>query len=250
MAESTTHEQLEQFIAQIKDVIADKNLEGMRSLAIRAIIDQYGEYMFPGIRELPVDCPIRVKPDLRGMGCDGGYDPIPPQQIEFDASLTSLERFTTLLRAAIQFYAYSGPAELSFGSNLYTRWGFLHLDQSGAPNTRFFGLHQDMVRYLTEHACLRLSLGQQVWMQRGTSAHIRQLLTTSIVSKELLLNAYFGESFLNLVAAINRPTMPHLFEKLGELSDLVDNAHLCEFPPYAIRGYEDQYSQAALTLLS
>lgn len=221
------------------------SIETLRGLAHDQVMLRYGEHMYPDIRALPLDQPIRVKNNLRDMGCDGGFDPIPPQQIEHDASLAPLEVFTAFLRAAIQFYAFSGPAGLALEGGPYTRWGLLHLDQTGAPNTRFLGLHQDMVRYLTDDMCQRLGIGIQTWMQRGESSHIRQLLQQRGITSALLLDAFFGEEFIALVDAINGTRTPGTFDLLSDLSDLADNARLCEFPAPQILGYEERYSAAA-----
>jgi hypothetical protein len=219
----------------------------MRRAAHDFVIAAFGEYMYPGIRDLPFDQPIRVKPNLQEMGCDGGFDPIPPQQIEFDASLTPLERLTALLRAAIQFYAYSGPAELPVNVNPSTRWGFLHLDQTGAPNTRFYGLQQDMVRYLTDAVCDSLHIGSQTWMQRGDGTHIRQLITSPAVGEERLLRAFFGEAFPELYEAVNQKNA-HRFDAIADLSDQVDNAQLCEFTPEVIQRFQDEFTKEVLAI--
>jgi hypothetical protein len=223
-------------------------IETLRHLAREYVLAAYGEYMYPGIRKLPLDQPIRVKDNLRGMGCDGGFDPIPPQQIEYDASLTPLEVFTALLRAAVQFYAFSGPAELTLENGPHTRWGFLHLDQTGAPNTHFLGLQQDMVRYLTDEICRQLTLGIQTWMQRGESSHIQQLLEQPTITRDLLLSAFFGEHFVELVDVINGSRNTNTFVLLNDLSDQVDNARLCEFPSEQILGYEERYTREVMTI--
>lgn len=224
------------------------DLETQRAYAVNAALDLYGGYMYEGIRELALDQPLRIKNNLTEMGCDGGFDPIPPQQIELDESLKPLERFAALIRAAIQFYAYSGPAELKMNENPMTRWGFVHLDQTGAPNTRFYGLHQDMVRYLTEAACDTLGMGAQTWMQRGDSAHVRQLAANPAIGEDLLLRAYFNEAFPELVSALNRAGIGDVMAALSELSDYIDNARLCEFPEAGIVDYEARYARAVLAV--
>lgn len=206
------------------------------------ITNTYGKYMYPGIRDLPLNHPLREKANLIEMGCDGGFDPIPPQQIEFDASLKPLERFVALLRAAVQFYAYSGPAELQVGENPATRWGFVHLDQTGEPNTKFYGLHQDMVRYLTDALCLGLGIERQTWMQRGNGGHILLLIAHPSVGIEVLLHAFFGEAFPELVAAVDHDS-PGRFVQLADLSDQIDNARLCEFPSAEIERMEGRFTQ-------
>jgi hypothetical protein len=238
-------------IAQlIKRLQADESVRvaEMRRAAHDFVIAMFGEYMYPGIRDLPLDQPIRVKPNLREMGCDGGFDPIPPQQIEFDASLTPLERLTALLRAAIQFYAYSGQAELPVNVNPSTRWGFLHLDQTGAPNTRFYGLHQDMVRYLTDALCNSLPIGIQTWMQRGDGTHIRQLIASPAVGEDRLLHAFFGEAFPDLYESINQKNS-YRFDAIADLSDQVDNARLCEFPAETIQRFQDEFAKEVLAIV-
>lgn len=233
------------FSRRVQQLLAKGNtisLEEMRLGAVQLVMRRYGTYMYPGIRDLPLDQPIREKTNLREMGCDGGFDPIPPQQIEFDVSLTPLERFVALIRAGVQFYAYSGPAKLQVGKNPATRWGFVHLDQTGAPNTMYYGLHQDMVHYLTDVICQHADIPLQTWMQRGDGSHIQQLIARPSVGEDLLLNAFFGEPFPDLFAAIDHAKPGH-FNIVADLSDQIDNAHLCEFPDATIQQMEDQFAK-------
>lgn len=237
------HSQLLQLINQLRQENEDINLEEMRQYAVKVVLEEYGDYMYPGIRALPLDQPIKIKNNLHEMGCDGGFDPIPPQQIEFDMSLNPLEQFTSLMRAAIQFYAYSGPTEVQLDKGLYTRWGFVHLDQTGQPRTKLYGLHQDTVRYLTDQICMKLGIGVQSWMQRGDSSHIRQLVENQYIGEDLLLRAFFDEAFPEFVGVINSSGIMNRLLMLGELSDQIDNSRLCEFPIETIKEFEKQYTE-------
>lgn len=242
------HFELEDMIIQLRQENRDISLEEMRYHAVEVVMAEFGPYVYPLIRALPLDQVIREKSNLREMGCDGGFDPIPPPQIEFDSSLNCLERFTALIRAAIQFYAYSGPAEVKIGENPYTRWGFVHLDQTGEPNTKLYGLHQDMVRYLTDKVCTKLGIGIQTWMQRGNSSHIQMLVQNTCIGEDLLLRAFFGEEFPNLFNVVNGSAKSNLMMLLGELSDFIDNGSLCEFPPSSLNPAKEQFTQCVRSI--